>query len=119
MTPPKKKKGAPKGNRNALKHGIYTKFIAVIDDKQLAKMSAVHTADELALARVKLKNALTNEIQSEDDESRLKWNAAAQHWMDVIVNMIVRNKETRETEVMVFTTILDAIRYANDKQGIK
>lgn len=109
---------AKKGNKNALKHGIYAKFIAVVDDEEMAGMSDDSPRDELALARVRLKAALEVCKDAKDIKDKLSWDYACRHWTEIIAGMKARNVEKRQTENAVFTTLLDAVRAANDKQHV-
>ena len=109
---------AKKGNKNALKHGIYSRFIAVNDTGDMAGMSPDNTRDELSIARVRLVNAL-KEFDKAQGDDRVKWDYACRHWVEVINALISTNKNQVNTEVMVFTTAMDAIRALHDKKIIK
>ena len=109
---------APKGNKNALKHGIYSSFIAVVDDKELKPMAHDNTRDELAYARVRLKHASQERDKCKDPEIILKWDLACRHWIEIIAGIISRNVDKRESETSIFTSLLDAVRAANDKQHV-
>lgn len=115
----KNKGGAPKGNKNAFRHGIFTKFISLIDDREMAQMAVDNSMDELALARVKLANALERQERAADDETYLKYDQAVRHWTEIVSGIIARTNTKEETEVMVFETLLDSIRYWNDRQSVK
>lgn len=58
-------KGAPKGNKNALKHGIYSK---IFSDQELTEAKAMQgtVETELAIARLQLANLLRRQQQFED-----------------------------------------------------
>lgn len=117
-----------KGNKNALKHGIFSKFTAVIDtDDQLEKMSTDKNTAELAYARARLaaaQDALDeagNPYQLENGvwiDPRIHWDAACRHWTEIIGRLINNNVNKGETETMVFESLMDAVRAANDKQKV-
>ncbi len=55
----KKKKGAPKGNQNARKHGFYSKVLDEAEQFDFEIATGVHGIDdEIALLRVKIKSVL-------------------------------------------------------------
>lgn len=109
-----------KGNKNALKHGIFSKRIAVVENLDgLDEMSSDNNSAELAHARAMLADASDRRNKSATDEDRLKWDYACRHWSEVVDNMIYRNINKGATEVMIFESLLDAVRAANDKQKVK
>ena len=107
-----------KGNKNALKHGIFSQFIAVVDDDKLQGMANDSNKAELAYARTRLKEAQIERDKAKDDETKLRWDYACRHWTEIVDTMIFRNMNKGETEVMIFQTLLDAVRAANDKQHV-
>jgi hypothetical protein len=108
-----------KGNKNAFKHGIYSKFIAVDDDGQLKGMKKDRNTDELALARVQLVKALDERDRATDPDQKRNWDHAVRHWTEIILTAVRDNAKMPETEDMIFTSLLDAVRAANDKQHVK
>ena len=57
-----RKRGAPKGNRNARKHGFYSKVLDEAEQLDFELASGVEGIDdEIALLRVKIKSLLENE----------------------------------------------------------
>ena len=108
-----------KGNRNAVKHGIYSKHITQVDSDQLETMKQDSNTDELALARSRLADAINRRDTAQDEDMRLKWDYAARHWTEIIDGMIARNIQKGETETTIFQSLLDAVRTANDKQHVK
>ena len=55
----KRKRGAPRGNRNAIKHGYYSRILSNKDKRDLQRASSVEGVDEeIALLRFKLKGVL-------------------------------------------------------------
>lgn len=119
MTKAKSNRGGQKGNKNAVKHGIYAKFIAVADtENALDEMKNDSNNAELALARTRLADATQRREDAKDDKERLAWDYACRHWTEIIDGMIYRNVNKGETQTMIFNSLLDAIRAANDKQNV-
>ena len=57
-----RKRGAPKGNQNARKHGFYAKVLDEADQLDFELASGVEGIDdEIALLRVKIKSILEND----------------------------------------------------------
>jgi hypothetical protein len=110
---------AKKGNKNALKHGIYSKFIAVVDDEFLDAMPVDDTKQEIKLARARVVDRLTRSENSGDPEFDLKYDAGARHYLEIAINAIERNRERRATEKMRFVSLMDAMRAENVKQNVK
>lgn len=109
---------AKKGNKNALKHGIYSHFIAVVDEKDMQGMSDDDVADELALSRARLAHANKERDAATDPKDKLAWDYACRHWTEIIGTLKSKKIEKRQTEISVFKSIREAIDYWNDKQGI-
>lgn len=109
-----------KGNKNAEKHGIFSKFIAVIDDENLIEgMSSEKNTAELAYARSRLANANKKYNEATSNDARIQWDYACRHWTEIIGNLIKANRDQRESEKAIFETLLDAVRAANDKQHVQ
>ena len=109
-----------KGNKNALKHGIFSKRIAVVADiEELEGMSNDSNEAELAHARAMLADSSDRRNQALTNNDRIQWDYACRHWSEVIDGMIYRNLNKGETELMIFTNLIDAVRAANDKQNVK
>jgi hypothetical protein len=109
-----------KGNTNAFKHGIYSKFVAVVDDAdQIEKMPINSNKEELANARAKLAQSLKKYNDAPNDEERLKWDYSCRHWTEIILAHTTHNANRRESEVSVFQSLLDAVRSANDRQNVQ
>ena len=65
MLKEKRKKGAPKGNQNARKHGFYSKVLDETEQLDFELASGVEGIDdEIALLRVKIKSSLENEPEN-------------------------------------------------------
>ena len=110
---------APKGNKHAFKHGIYSNFIAAIDDEQMLDMVFDSNKDEIAYARVRLASAQRALDSTSTPDDQFKWDQACRHWTEIIITAISNTANRRETEIVIYETILDAVRRANDRQGVK
>ncbi len=61
----KKKKGAPKGNQNARKHGFYSRVLDEAEQFDFEIATGVHGIDdEIALLRVKIKSLLARDPEN-------------------------------------------------------
>ena len=61
----KRKRGAPKGNQNARKHGFYSKVLDEAEQLDFELASGVEGFDdEIALLRVKIKSLLENDPEN-------------------------------------------------------
>jgi len=61
----KKKRGAPKGNQNARKHGFYSKVLDEAEQLDFELASGVNGIDdEIALLRVKIKSVLEKDPEN-------------------------------------------------------
>jgi len=60
-----RKRGAPKGNQNARKHGFYSKVLDEAEQLDFELASGVEGIDdEIALLRVKIKSILTHDSEN-------------------------------------------------------
>jgi hypothetical protein len=100
---------APKHNKNALKHGLYSKFILIVDDEEMAKMKLDANHDELAYARTRLA-AAQNELNRATDKDKLGWDYACRHWTEIISGMTHSNRVTGVQEVQIFEHLFEAVR---------
>ena len=65
MPKTKRKRGAPKGNQNARKHGFYSKVLNEAERLDLELASGVEGIDdEIALLRVKIKSILEHDPEN-------------------------------------------------------
>ena len=110
---------ARKGNKNALKHGIYSKFIRVIDDEEMAKMKTDSNHDELSYARTRLQAAQKELEKAETQEDKRGWDYACRHWTEIITGQVQNNRVTGEQEVQIFEHLFEAVRAAHVKNPWK
>ncbi|MFC1967182.1 hypothetical protein ACFLV2_00845 [Chloroflexota bacterium] len=60
-----RKKGAPKGNQNARKHGFYSRVLDEAEQRDLALATGVEGIDdEIALLRVKIKSLIAHDPEN-------------------------------------------------------
>ena len=60
-----RKRGAPRGNRNARKHGFYSKVLDEVEQLDFELASGVEGIDdEIALLRVKIKSILSSDPEN-------------------------------------------------------
>jgi len=98
-----RKRGAPKGNRNARKHGFYAKVLDEAERVDLELASDMNGVDdEIALLRVKIKSAL------EKDPENLKLIMQATNILAGLVKM--RYKMTSEQRKGLKEAITNVIR---------
>ena len=63
--PAKRKRGAPKGNQNARKHGFYSKVLDEAEQLDFELASGVEGIDdEIALLRVKIKSLIAHDPEN-------------------------------------------------------
>jgi uncharacterized protein YjcR len=98
----KRKKGAPKGNRNALKHGFYSKVLDEAEKLDFESVSDVNGIDdEIALLRVKIKSVL------EKDPENIRLIMQATNTLAGLVKTRYRiNKEQRQGLREAITNVL-------------
>jgi uncharacterized protein YjcR len=98
----KRKKGAPKGNRNALKHGFYSKVLDEAEKLDFESVSDVNGIDdEIALLRVEIKSVL------EKDPENIRLIMQATNTLAGLVKTRYRiNKEQRQGLREAITNVL-------------
>ena len=114
-----KKRGGQKGNKNALKHGIYSKFILLAHDAALKGMSDTNVKDDLAMARVKFATAMNKQADTADLKDWLSVELFCYYWLSKIMDCKLRIKEVDQVAGSVFEDFMDAVRAANDRQNFK
>jgi hypothetical protein len=116
---PKKKSGGQPGNMNHLKHGIYSHFIQVAEDAAQREMSEENFKDELMMARVCFSKAMQERTSATETKEKLGWDFACHYWFESIVSIKGRTLEHKRMDDEVWTTLLQAVRAANDRQKVK
>ncbi len=112
------KVGAPAGNSNALKHGLYSRHISSQDAADLQSMSLERNDQELALARVRLKECILKQ-QTAPPEDWIKYEKAISHYIAIIVSNTNKNALLGRESRASFVTVLEMILQVNEEQDIK
>ncbi len=115
---PKRKPGAPKGNTNHLIHGLYSQHISAQDEAQLETMSLERNDQELALARVRLKECILKQ-QGAPPEDWIRYENAISHYISIIVANTNKNALLGRDSRASFVTVLEMIRQVNQEQDVK
>lgn len=110
---------APKGNHNALKHGIYTKFFALTESKEISKMAKNRNEAEIDLCRLKLCHLIEEMVDEQDKEIRARQYFAISTLVGTISRMTQANMIYGKGTDSVLTSIYEAIRAANKGQHVK
>lgn len=110
---------ARKGNKNSLKHGIYSRHISIQDDEELAAMSQDNPADELALMRTRIRLLLNKQAEATALEDWLKLEALIDSNILSTANMLHANALLGRDQKQAFVTILDMIDVINREQHVK
>lgn len=99
---PTRRRGAPKGNRNAFKHGYYSRALLAKEDKRDLSLARSVTGldEEIAVLRFKLKSVL----QKDPDNIRLIADAL------IALNRLMRTRskfpvDMRESKVRAFENV--------------
>ena len=108
-----------KGNKNALKHGIYSKHISIQDDEELASMSHNNNADELALLRTRIRIILDKQPSATALEDWLKLEALIDSNIIATANMLHSNAVLGKDQKQAFVSIMDMIDVINREQRVK
>ena len=116
--PKSRKVGAPVGNTNALKHGLYSRHISAQDETDLKSMSLDRNDQELALARVRLAQCIARQ-QDAPPEDWIRYEKAISHYIAIIVANTNKNALLGRDSHASFVTVLEMIRQVNAEQSIK
>ena len=114
-----RKPGAQPGNKNALKHGIFSQFIKPADDQAMAGMKPDDRSANVAMARVAFQEAWAKRMAASTDKEQQSWDFIAHYWLD---SANLYQNQAGEKAVLVadvWETFRDAVRAANDRQGVK
>jgi hypothetical protein len=122
MTPkprPPRKRGGQPFNRNALKHSIFSQFILLEEQACMDGSSKMVSRDSLAMAVVCFKKAMEERLAASDAKEKLSWDYACHYWLEAVINANARNKEYEQVMATIWDNLFDAVRAANDRQGVK
>jgi hypothetical protein len=110
-------RGAPPGNTNALKHGIYSQYISLSEDQELDPMPPDKNQDELALARVRLKNCLEKQQACPPDQW-LDYERIITYYLRLIVSLTHKNALLGRDRRTAYVTVMEMIQQVNEEQDV-
>ena len=109
--------GAPPGNTNALKHGLYSRHISVQVSHAVDGMSADQNHDELALTRARLDQVLDLQ-RGAPPELWLAYEKVVAHYLQQIATLVRANALLGRDSRTSFVTVLEMIRQVNEQQKV-
>jgi hypothetical protein len=109
--------GAPKGNRNAFKHGLYSKHYTPETLPELKRMPSDNVLMELAALRLTASRALDLFEQATDFEQRNKAINTAIRALEACTGCVIR-AQFLEGDSPVLEDLWEAIRISNEEDGI-
>ena len=112
-----RRRGAPHGNQNRLKHGIYSRHISLDVDEGLLAMPDDRNQDELALARTRLVACLEKQQQASPDDWLL-YERAISHYLAAIARLVNHNAVNGRDRKAGVVTILEMIRQINEREHV-
>jgi hypothetical protein len=122
MTPvprPPRKRGAKPGNRNQLKHSIFSQFILLEDQTLTDGMTERISRDSLIVAQLCFKKAMEERQAATDAKEKLSWDNACHYWLETVIDANAKTREYEEAVGTIWDTLFDAVRAANDRQKVK
>ncbi len=115
--PTGRKRGGQLGNKNNLKHGIYSQQISIQDDEQANTMAPDSNTDELTFARIRLKECILKQ-QAAPPEDWLSFEKAITVYLGKIVSMVHHNAVLGSDKKSAFMTVMEMIRQVNEEQHV-
>ncbi len=112
-----RRRGAPLGNTNALKHGLYSRYISVTDDAEIENMPSDKSGDELALARVRLKTCLKRQLECPPAQW-LEYEHLINHYLRIIFAHTHKNAILGQDRRTAYVTVMEMISEINEEQGV-
>ena len=76
---PPSKRGAPKGNRNALKHGFYSRLFRSTELEQLRSLSTPGLTDEIEMLRLVIRRVVDQASEVQDLDQLLRYLSTLSH----------------------------------------
>ncbi len=117
-----RKRGAQRGNTNALKHGLYSEHISSLNgphgEHQLDAMPPDKNDSELALVRVLLKDLLKKR-ETASGQEWFKYERAIEHYLDKIISMTHKNAILGRDGSTSLVTVMAMIRQINEEQDVR
>ncbi len=115
-------RGAQPANTNSLKHGLYSQHISqhntAQDDRQLDAMPVDKNENELALARVRLKDLIMKQ-DAAAEEHWFNYERAIEHYLDKIIAITHKNAILGRDGSNAFVTVMAMIRQTNEDQHVE
>ncbi len=113
-----RRRGAPPGNHNALKHGIYSRHMSVQVDDDIQSMPEDENRDELALARARLVECLEKQ-KAAPPEDWLYYEKAISQYLLAISKLVHNNAILGRDRKTSLVTVLEMIRQLNEKDNVR
>lgn len=111
-----RRRGAPEGNANALIHGLYSQHISATDSQALEPMPTDKNEDELALARVRLRDCMQRQLQ---EPSRwLEYERVIACYLHLIVSLTHKNALLGRDRRSSYITVMEMIQQVNEEQHV-
>jgi hypothetical protein len=108
---------APRGNHNALKHGLYAKLFEPENLPEFKRMASDDPLQELAALRWSAMHALNTIKTTQDNKERIQAINAAVHALEAAANVIFR-QQLLSAPSPLLQDLWDAIELANEKDGL-
>jgi hypothetical protein len=116
-TPTGRPRGAPHGNQNNLRHGIYSRHISIQAEADVDSMPHDQNQDELALARARLVACLEKQKDA-PPEDWLIYERAISHYLLAIATFIRNNAVLGRDQKTSAVTVLEMIRQVNERENV-
>jgi uncharacterized protein YjcR len=117
----RKRPGAPKGNQNARKHGIFAAYLPETSEFESIPPEEGLKQD-LLLLQGRLFNALKEyeqAVKKKDTVLMLKWDKSILNHLETITNLRLRLVESGQMKEEVWDTLEEAVRSANSRQKVR
>ena len=116
-TPTGRPRGAPLGNQNNLRHGIYSRHISIQAEDDVQSMPDDQNQNELALARARLVACLEKQKDA-PPEDWLIYERAIAHYLLAIATFIRNNAVLGRDRKASLVTVLEMIRQVNEVENV-
>jgi hypothetical protein len=108
---------ADKGNRNALKHGLYARNFTDTDHLDLRRMPTDSALHELGILRLCVARLMDLYDQNDDKDKRVRYITRAVEAACAVVNVMVK-EQLLTGHSPVVEDLWTAIKTANEMQGV-
>lgn len=113
-----RRRGAPDRNSNALKHGIYSRYISVNEEVGVESMPADKNRDELALSRVRLTTCLQKQRECPPN-LWLGYERQIALYLRIIISLTHKNAILAQDRRTAYVTVMEMISQINEEQGVR